>query len=150
MSEGVLAASKGSNISLVELERELEGLLVEYESASQAWSKERDILTRARIGRRVEDPFAEIQRLQSSLITVRAKSLSDAAVHLRLLRAFLEDMDGQIVRFETLSGKHTRTMKHLLASALLAVEAAAGRETRRTQPVRQGRPPGARESARLG
>ncbi len=143
MSEGAPAASKGSNISLVELERELEGLLVRHEFLNRGWPKEPDILTRAKIDRWVEDPFAEIQRLQSSLITARAKSLSDAAVHLRLLRVFLEGLDNQIMQFKTPSGKNGRTMKHLLVSALLVVEAAVGRETR-TQPVRQGRPPGVR------
>ena len=45
MSEGVPAASKKADISLVELERQLEGALIEYERLSQAWPKESHILT---------------------------------------------------------------------------------------------------------
>ncbi len=67
MSQGAAAASKGSDVSLVELERELEALLVEYESLSRAWPKEPCILTRAKIGRRVENALAEIQRLQDTI-----------------------------------------------------------------------------------
>ncbi len=54
MSEGAPAALKGSDTNLVELERELEGLLVEYESLSRAWPKEPHVVARAKIGRQVE------------------------------------------------------------------------------------------------
>ena len=51
MTEGAPAASKEPGTGLVELERELEGLLVEYEFLSRAWPREPDILTRAKICR---------------------------------------------------------------------------------------------------
>ena len=40
MSEGAPAALKEPGAGLVDLERELEALLVEYESLSRAWPKE--------------------------------------------------------------------------------------------------------------
>ena len=41
--------------------------MVEYESLNRAWPKEPCILTRAKIGRRVENALAEIQRLQDTI-----------------------------------------------------------------------------------
>ncbi len=75
MSEGVPAASKGAASNLVELERELDALLLEYESLSRAWPKEPDILTRAKIGRRVEDALRRICELQHAIATAQAKTL---------------------------------------------------------------------------
>ena len=54
MSEDVPAALKKPGAGLVELERELEALLVEYEPLSQAWPKEPHAVARAKIGRQVE------------------------------------------------------------------------------------------------
>ncbi len=59
MSQGAPVASKGPGASLVELERELDALLLEYESLSRAWPRKPDILTRAKIGRRESHEDAE-------------------------------------------------------------------------------------------
>ncbi len=98
MSQGAPAASNVPDISLVDLERELEGLLVEYESLSRAWPKEPDILTRAKIGRRVEDALRRICELQHAIATAQAKSIPDAAVQLRRLAALLENQDNPLMR----------------------------------------------------
>ncbi len=98
MSEGAPAASNGPDVSLVELERELEALLVEYESASLAWPKEPNILTRAKIGRRVEDALRRICELQHAIGTTQAKSIPDAAVQLRRLAVLLDGQDDPILR----------------------------------------------------
>ena len=108
MSQGAPAASKGPDISLVDLERELDVLLVEYESLSRAWPREPDILTRAKIGRRVEDALRRICELQHAIGTTQAKSLPDAAVRLRHLAVRLDEQD--------------EMSAWLLASALRAVE----------------------------
>ena len=76
MSEGAPAASKRPAAGLVALERELEGLLLQYESASLAWPKEPDIQTRAKLGRRVEDALSRICELQHAIGTTQAKSIS--------------------------------------------------------------------------
>ncbi len=75
MSEAAPAASKGSDISLVDLERELDALLLEYESLSRAWPKEPHILTRAKIGRRVEDTLRRICELQQAIAKAQATTL---------------------------------------------------------------------------
>ena len=61
--------------NLVELEREHHALLIEYESLSQAWPKEPDILTRAKLGRRVEDALGQILRLQRAIAASQATTL---------------------------------------------------------------------------
>ena len=124
MSEGAPATSKGPGISLVELERQLEAVLVAHEVLRRAWPKEPNILTRARIGRRVEDALAETQRLQDAITKADAKSLSDAAVHLRRLAVLLENRNKLLMRFEAPTEEEDRTMRHLLESALAVVEAA--------------------------
>ncbi len=73
MSQGAPAASKRPAAGLVELKRELDALLLEYESASLAWPKEPDILTRAKIGRRVEDALRRICELQHAIATAQAR-----------------------------------------------------------------------------
>ncbi len=132
MSQGALAASKGPDVSLVDLERELEGLLVEYESLSRVWPKEPDVLTRAKIGRRVEDALGQILRLQHAIGTAQAKSIPDAAVHLRRLTALLENRNRLLMRFEAPTEEDDRTMRHLLESALAVVESAGGARGMRT------------------
>ncbi len=64
MSEDVPAALKEPGAGLVDLERELEALLVEYESLSRAWPKEPRAVARAEIGRKVEDALERIGDLQ--------------------------------------------------------------------------------------
>ena len=93
MVKGASAASNGADVSLVELERELEGLLVEYESLSRAWPREPDIFTRVKIGRRVENALGQIVRLQHAIATAQAKTLPDAAVQLRRLAVLLDGQD---------------------------------------------------------
>ena len=63
MGEGVPATSTKFDVTLVELESELEALLVEYESLSRAWPKEPHAVARAEIGRKVEDALARIGEL---------------------------------------------------------------------------------------
>ena len=101
MSQGAPVASKEPGTSLVDLERELEGIPVEYESLSRAWPREPDILTRAKIGRRVEDALSRICELQHAIGTTQAKTLLDAAVQLRRLAALLDGQDAPILRLET-------------------------------------------------
>ncbi len=63
----------------------IQALLLEYESLSRAWPKEPDILTRAKIGRRVEDALRRIYELQHAIGTAQARNIPDAAVQLRRL-----------------------------------------------------------------
>ncbi len=127
MSEGAPAASKGPDISLVDLERELEGLLVEYESLSLSWPKEPDILTRAKIGRRVEDALRRICELQHAIGNTQAKSIQDAAVQLRRLAVLLDGQGGPILRLQAALEDQGEAVRRLLASALAAVEIAGER-----------------------
>ncbi len=76
MTEGTPAASKRPAAGLVELERELEGLLVEYESLSRAWPKEPRILTRATLGRRVQRLCALPARRATPIDTSQHSSVS--------------------------------------------------------------------------
>ncbi len=130
MSEGAPAASKGPDVSLVDLERELEGLLLEYESLSRAWPKEPDILTRAKIGRQVEDALRRICELQHAIGTTQAKTIPDAAVQLRRLAVLLDGQGAPILRLQAALEDQGEAVRRLLASALAAVEtagASAGR-----------------------
>ncbi len=54
MSEDVPAALKEPGAGLVELERQLEGALIEFERLREAWPKEPHVVARAKIGRHVE------------------------------------------------------------------------------------------------
>ncbi len=109
MSEGVPAALKKPGAGLVDLERELKALLVEYESLSQAWPKEPHAVARAEIGRKVEGALARIGELQYAIATSPARTLADAAVKLRRLGALLDGQD---------------PARQLLISALTVVETA--------------------------
>ncbi len=113
MSQGAPAASNGPDISLVDLERELEGLLVEYESLSRAWPKEPDIQTRAKIDRQVEDALRRIYELQRAIATAQAKTLPDAAVQLRRLAVLLDGQDAPIVRLKAVHGNQGEDMRRL-------------------------------------
>ena len=62
MREGTPAASTRCDVTLAELESELEALLVEYESLSRAWPKEPHAVARAEIGRKVDDALAAHRR----------------------------------------------------------------------------------------
>ena len=134
MSQGAPAASKGPDVSLVELERELEGLLIEYEALSWAWPKEPDIQTRAKIGRRVEDSLRRICELQHAIGTAQAKSIPDAAVQLRRLAVLLDGQDAPILRLKAGLDDQGEAARRLLASALAAVET-AGATAGQAQPI---------------
>ncbi len=124
MSQGAPAALKGADISLVDLERELEDLLVEYESLSRAWPKEPHILIRAKIGRRVENALRRICELQHAIGTTQAKSIPDAAVQLRRLAVLLDGQRDPILRLQAALKDQRETIRGLLASALVVVDAA--------------------------
>ncbi len=109
MSESVPAASTRFDVTLVELESELEALLVKYESLSRAWPKEPHAVARAEIGRKVEDALERIGELQHAIVTSPARTLADAAVKLRRLGALLDGED---------------PARQLLISALAVVETA--------------------------
>ncbi len=79
MHEGVPAASKKADVSLVELERQLEGALLEYERLCQAWPEESHVLSWSEAGREVEDALVRIDELQYAIATSPARTLADAA-----------------------------------------------------------------------
>ena len=124
MSQGAPAASKGPDISLIELERELEGLLLEYESLSRAWPKEPDILTRAKIGRRVEDALRRICEIQHVIGTTQAVTIPDAAVQLRRLAVLFDGQGGPILGLQAVIEDQRETVRRLLGSALAVMEGA--------------------------
>ncbi len=109
MTEGPPAALKEPGAGLVDLERELEALLVEYESLSRAWPKEPYAVARAEIGRKVDDALGRVGELQYAIATFPANTLADAAVKLRRLDALLDVED---------------PAQQLLVSALTVVETA--------------------------
>ncbi len=125
MSEDVPATLKKPGAGLVELERELEALLVEYEPLSQAWPKEPHAVARAEIGRKVEDALTRIGELQYAIATTPARTVPEAAVHLRRLAALFEGWDNPLRRLLLSDDDDDgQTARCLLASALAAVEAA--------------------------
>ncbi len=65
---------------LVEMERELTRLLIEYDELKTAWPKGGHVLVRARIGRQVADALARIADLEHDIATTPARSLPEAAV----------------------------------------------------------------------
>ena len=93
MREGIPAAFKEPGAGLVDLERELEALLVEYESLSRAWPEEPHAVARAEIGRKVDDALERIGDLQHAIVAFPADTLADAAVKLRRLDALLDGED---------------------------------------------------------
>ena len=110
MNEGVHAASTRCDVTLAEMETELEALLVEYDSLSRAWPKEPDAVARAEIGRKVDDALVRIGNLQCAIVTFPADTLADAAVKLRRLDSLLDGED---------------PARQLLISVLAVVETAA-------------------------
>ncbi len=120
MSEDVPAALKEPGAGLVDLERELEALLVEYESLSRAWPKEPHVVARAKIGRQVEDALGRIYGLHHAITRTQAETLPDAAVQIRRALAAIEAHDCKSPFAEV-----ERTEIKLLGSALAVVERVA-------------------------
>ncbi len=75
---------------LVEMERELTSLLIEYDELRTAWPKGGHVLVRARIGRQVADVLARIADLEHEIATTPARTPAEAAVHRRRLAALSE------------------------------------------------------------
>ena len=61
-------------IGLVDMERKLIRLLIEYDELEAAWPKCRHILVRARIGRQVADALARIDALEHAIATTPART----------------------------------------------------------------------------
>ncbi len=89
-----------------------------------SWPKEPDILTRAKIGCRVEDALKRICELQHAIGTAQAKSIPDAAVQLRRLAVLLDGRGDPILRLQAALEDQGEAVRRLLASALAAVEIA--------------------------
>ena len=120
MSEGAPAALKEPGAGLVELERQLEGALIEYERLREAWPKEPGVVARAETGRQVEDALGRIYGLQHAITRTQAETLPDAAVQIRRALAAIEAHDCKSPFAEP-----ERIEIKLLGSALAVVEKAA-------------------------
>ncbi len=114
------------------MERELTRLLIEYDELDTAWPKCRDVLVRAKIGRQAADALLRIAELQHAIATTPARTVPEAAVHLRRLAALFEGWDDPLRRLLLPDDDDDgQTARCLLASALAAVEAADGPHTAR-------------------
>ena len=72
---------------LVEKERKLIRLLLEYDELRTAWPKGGHVLVRARIGRQVADALARIADLENDIIATPTRTPAEAAVRQRRLAA---------------------------------------------------------------
>ena len=124
MSKGVPATSTRCDVTLAELESELEALLIEYDELDTVGVKGHHVLVRARAGRQAADAEKRIADLQNAIATRPARTLPEAAVHLRRLAALFEGWDNSLRRLLMPENDDGETARHLLASALAAVEAA--------------------------
>ena len=125
MRDDAPAASTRFGATLVEMERELTGLLIEYDELAGAWPKGRHVLVRARTGRQAADALLRIADLQHDIATMPARTLPEAAVQLRRLAALFEGWDNPLRRLLLPDDNNDGETAHrLLASALAAVEAA--------------------------
>ena len=75
---------------LVEMERELTRLLLEYDGLRTAWSKGGHVLVRAKIGRQVADALSRIDDLEHAIATTPARTRAEAAVRHRRLSALMD------------------------------------------------------------
>ncbi len=89
MSGRAPAASTKPSATLVEMERELTRLLIEYDELEAAWPKGRHVLVRARIGRQVADALSRIDDLGHAIATTPARTRAEGAVRKRRLSALL-------------------------------------------------------------
>ena len=62
---------------LVEMERELTRLLIEYDELETAWPKCRHVLVRARAGRQAADALLRIGDLQDAIATATARTVAE-------------------------------------------------------------------------
>ena len=74
---------------LVEMERELTRLLLEYDGLRTAWPKGGHVLVRAKIGRQVADALSRIDDLEHAIATTPARTRAEAAVRHRRLSALM-------------------------------------------------------------
>ncbi len=124
MSEGAPAASTRPSATLVEMERELTRVLIEYDDLEAAWPKEPGAVARAEIGRQVEDALGRIYELHRAITRAQAETLPDAAVQLRRLAVLLDVESVPATSLQAALEGQNETAQRLLASALAAVEAA--------------------------
>ncbi len=80
MSEDVPAALKEPGAGLIELERELTRLLIEYDELDTAWPKGRHVLVRAKIGRQATDTLLRIADLQHAIATTPARTVTSTTL----------------------------------------------------------------------
>ncbi len=81
-------------------------------------------VTRAKIGRRVEDALRRICEIQHAIGTTQARTKPDAEVQLRRLAVLLDVQGGPILRLQAALEDQGEAVRRLLASALAAVETA--------------------------
>ncbi len=74
---------------LVEMERELTKLLLEYDELQAAWPKGGHVLVRAEIGRQVADALSRIDDLEHAIATTPARTADEAVVRHRRLSALM-------------------------------------------------------------
>ncbi len=109
---------------MVEMERELTRLPIEYDESETAWPKCRHVSIRAKAGRLAADALSRIDDLQNAIATTPARTVPEAAVQLRRLAALCEVWDNPLMRLLQPDNEDDgQAARNLLASALAAVEA---------------------------
>ena len=77
------APMTGPSETLPVLESRLAERLLDFERLDAAWPRGRTVIERAGIGRQREDALSGIVALRDHIVTSRAETLADAAVHPR-------------------------------------------------------------------
>ena len=109
---------------LLDMERELTRLPIEYDELETAWPKCRHVSIPAKAGRLAADALSRIDDLQNAIATTPARTLPEAAVQLRRLAALIEGYDNPLRRLLQPDDEDDgRAARNLLAAALAAVEA---------------------------